>query len=297
MINQFITELIQLPVNNSQQQETWPNLIIIGAMKCGTTSLHHYLNLHPEIQMAKSKELNFFVEEINWTKGVKWYKSHFDSSAKIRGESSPSYTAYPKWQGIPEKIHSVINDCKLIYIVRDPIERMISHYINRYAEGKEHRTINEALADYESDYFFRSRYFFQLQHYLQYFPLSNILIITLEELEANTQETLEIVLNYLNVQNYIFPAQKLNKLHSSLLKRRKNDIGFFLEGLPIFNLIQRLPLRIRWPIDSVIYYFVSQEIERPQLNEDLRNQLIDQLKEDVYSLRKITGKQFNQWCL
>jgi hypothetical protein len=66
-----------------------PNLVVIGGLKCGTTSLHHYLNLHPEIQMSRPKELNFFVAELNWPLGVEWYESHFRAGAAVRGESSP----------------------------------------------------------------------------------------------------------------------------------------------------------------------------------------------------------------
>src|SRR3712207_4013889 len=62
-----------------------PNLIIIGGLKCGTTSLHHYLNLHPSISMSRPKELNFFVEELNWELGPGWYGSHFDEGAAVRG--------------------------------------------------------------------------------------------------------------------------------------------------------------------------------------------------------------------
>ena len=67
-----------------------PNLIIVGGLKCGTTSIHHYLGLHPEIQMSKPKELNFFVEEMNWDLGLDWYASRFDDRFKVRGESSPA---------------------------------------------------------------------------------------------------------------------------------------------------------------------------------------------------------------
>ena len=51
-----------------------PNLLIIGAQKCGTSGLHYYLGLHPEVSMSKPKELNFFIEERNWPRGVEWYK-------------------------------------------------------------------------------------------------------------------------------------------------------------------------------------------------------------------------------
>src|SRR5271156_4215840 len=62
-----------------------PSLVIIGGLKCGTTSIHHYLGLHPEIQMSKPKELNFFVEELNWDLGLDWYASRFDDRFGVRG--------------------------------------------------------------------------------------------------------------------------------------------------------------------------------------------------------------------
>ena len=77
-----------------------PNLIIIGGLKCGTTSIHHYLGLHPEIQMSKPKELNFFVEELNWDLGLDWYASRFDDRFGVRGESSPHYTNLPRFGGV-----------------------------------------------------------------------------------------------------------------------------------------------------------------------------------------------------
>jgi hypothetical protein len=70
-----------------------PNLIIIGAMKCATTSLHYYLNLHPEILMSEEKQLDFFISELNWNKGIEWYESNFTDKAKIYGETSPIFLA------------------------------------------------------------------------------------------------------------------------------------------------------------------------------------------------------------
>src|ERR1700761_6059402 len=100
-----------------------PNLIIIGGLKCGTTSIHHYLGLHPGIQMSKPKELNFFVEELNWDLGLDWYASRFDSAFKVRGESSPHYTNLPRFRGVPERIKEHVgDDVRLLYMVRDPIK-------------------------------------------------------------------------------------------------------------------------------------------------------------------------------
>ena len=107
-----------------------PNLIVIGAAKCGTTSLHEYLDLHPEVAMSREKELDFFVEEKHWGRGVEWYAAQFED-APVRGESSPSYTAYPRYRGVPERIRRVVPDAKLVYLVRDPVERIVSHFVHR----------------------------------------------------------------------------------------------------------------------------------------------------------------------
>src|SRR4029077_9765606 len=91
-----------------------PNLIIIGGLKCGTTSIHHYLGLHPEIQMSKPKELNFFVSELNWDLGLHWYASRFDSAFQVRGESSPPYTNLPRFQGAAARIREHCPDARLL---------------------------------------------------------------------------------------------------------------------------------------------------------------------------------------
>jgi hypothetical protein len=83
-----------------------PNLIVIGAQKCGTTSLHYYLSLHPEIAMSRTKELHFFSRR--WRRGLRWYERQFRDPAPIRGESSPSYAFYPVWRDVPERMAEVV---------------------------------------------------------------------------------------------------------------------------------------------------------------------------------------------
>src|ERR687895_1673032 len=129
-----------------------PNLIIIGGLKCGTTSIHHYLGLHPEIQMSKPKELNFFVHELNWDLGLPWYRGRFDSRFPVRGESSPHYTNQPRYTGVPERIHDTVPDAKLIYMVRDPISRILSHWRHSIGAGYETRPMAEVLTRGDQTY-------------------------------------------------------------------------------------------------------------------------------------------------
>ncbi len=121
-----------------------PNLIIIGGLKCGTTSIHHYLGLHPEIQMSKPKELNFFVEELNWDLGLDWYASRFDSRfAVARRVLPPLHQPAPLPGGRRARIHEHCPDARLIYMVRDPIKRILSHWVHASGAGYETREMVE----------------------------------------------------------------------------------------------------------------------------------------------------------
>ncbi len=167
-----------------------PNLIIIGGLKCGTTSIHHYLGLHPEINMSKPKELNFFVSELNWDLGLDWYRGRFDGRFRVRGESSPHYTNLPYFEGVPQRIHEHIPDARLIYMVRDPISRILSHWCHAVGAGYEMRPMEEALARPDQTYVTRSRYWMQLQPYLELFDRSQIEIIAQEELQSDRNGTM-----------------------------------------------------------------------------------------------------------
>ncbi len=289
----MIEHLASKPISS----ETLPNLVIIGAMKSGTTSLHHYLNHHPQIYLSNPKELHFFIQEKNWQKGLEWYRSHFNSDAPIRGETSPSYSAYPKWKGVPQRMYSVIPNAKLIYILRDPIERMISHYLNRYAASVEDRDINDALADFNQDYVIRSHYYFQLQQYLQYYSSNNILIITTEELDHFPQKTLKTVFQFLGVSDQVDSINYQEKLHKSTDKRRKTKIGKYVIRPSVVKGINLIPSPVKDYADKFLYFLCTQPIEKPTLNQDLRQRLIEHLKPDIDSLRQYTNRSFSEWSV
>ena len=112
-----------------------PNLFIIGAMKSGTTTLHEYLDSHPQIAMSRIKEPGFFVEELTLRQGEDWYLSLFeqDDRFRYRGESSTHYTKLPVFRGVAERLSRFNPEARLIYIMRNPIERLVSHYWHNIA--------------------------------------------------------------------------------------------------------------------------------------------------------------------
>ena len=82
--------------------------------------MHYYLGLHPEISMTREKELNFFTSPKNIQRGLDWYHKQFRGTANVYGESSPSYTNHPWAAGVPQRMHAVVPEAKLIFLVGDP---------------------------------------------------------------------------------------------------------------------------------------------------------------------------------
>jgi len=142
------------------------------------------------------------------------------------------YANYPFSGGVPERMYSVVPEAKLIYSLRDPIDRIISHYVHNYAVGRENRTIEDALSNLDSNpYVCNSEYYMQLEQYLNYFPKTNILIITAEDLHSHRRKTLQKVFRFLEVDDNFYSPKFLDVKHRSIEKGRKNRIGLILKWL------------------------------------------------------------------
>lgn len=274
-----------------------PNLITIGATKSGTTSLHDYLDLHPQISMSEIKELDFFILEKNWPKGIEWYESNFafTGETKIVGESSPNYSACHMFSGVPERMYSVLPDVKLIYILRDPVDRIVSHYAHNYRRRIEHRAIFEVLTGLENNpYVLWSKYYKQLEQYLVYFSQSAILILTLDELSQHRHRTLQKVFRFLGVDDSFYSQEFSRISYSSSSKRRTNRVGTLLSRIPGENKFKSL---LPIPLARAYRAISSSSVTKPVLDPELKQALIDVLKDDINRLREYTGNDFEAWCL
>ena len=160
-----------------------PTFIVIGAGKAGTTSLWAYLQEHPQVFMSARKELDFFTTEHNWHRGLEWYESHFADAgtAKAHGEVSGNYTNWPDYVGVPERMASVVPGARLVYVVRHPIDRMVSGYRYLRARGLEARPMAQAFRE-RPMYTNASSYATQIEQFLEHFPRDQLLVIVSEHL-------------------------------------------------------------------------------------------------------------------
>ena len=190
-----------------------PNLFIVGSMKCATSSLATYLNQHPDVFMAmRPKEPSFFVdrdqlrevypamERLGFWRGEEYYLKLFESagSAKVVGEASANYARLPRVTGVAERIASFNPDSRIIYLMRDPIERTISHYwymVVNYGEG---RGILDAIRA-DGDYRDTSYYAMQIRSYLDIFGADRVKALTTEALRNDAETVLRDLFQWLGV--------------------------------------------------------------------------------------------------
>ena len=197
---------------NDTAEASRPNLFLIGAMKSGTTTLHMLLAEHPDIFMCEPKEPCYFLDpdllRRYWPE--MWKRRYWESEASylhlfdtadhesVIGESSTDYSKLPRFQGVAEKIHAFNPQAKFIYIMRDPVERTLSHYWHMATHRAERRGMVEALSD-DRHYTDVSYYSMQLQPYIAAFGRDQILALTFEELKVDPLQTVQKVFSWLGV--------------------------------------------------------------------------------------------------
>ncbi|MGB0713626.1 MAG: sulfotransferase domain-containing protein [Gammaproteobacteria bacterium] len=171
-------------------------LLIIGAMKCGTTSLFDYLSGHPRICPARVKEPEYFSRQQGHGATIAHYDELWDFDPDQHSwamEASTGYTKFPVEQGIPERIHAQGMRPRMIYLVRDPFARIESHYNFMLPQaGWDLPITHENLIN-------TSRYHLQLTRFLDYFPLRDLLVLDFADLRDRPAELLARVYGFLDI--------------------------------------------------------------------------------------------------
>ena len=195
-----------------------PGFLILGAQKAGTSSLFSYLDQHPDITMARAKEVHYF--DLNYGKGENWYRSFFPMRGNtLSGEASPYYLFHPH---VPERIKRDLPEAKLIVLLRNPTERALSQYFHAVRRDGETLDIKTALEseetrigpelekmvndpDFQSElvqlrsYKQRGLYLEQLERYWKRFPKEQMLVLCSETFFSQPEEVLKQVYRFLEL--------------------------------------------------------------------------------------------------
>jgi len=177
-----------------------PHFIIIGAMKCATTTLHEQLAQQSGFFMtSKIEEPSFFSDDRNYARGIAWYHALFTArdTAQLCGESSTNYTKLPEFPLTIERMRKYLPHVKLIYIMRHPVDRLISHYIHDWSERRIDEPIGSAIHSH-AEMINYGKYAMQLKPYLDTYGPSRVLPIFFESLVLNPEKELSRVFKFLD---------------------------------------------------------------------------------------------------
>ena len=264
-------------------REWLPTFLIVGAPKAGTTSLHEYLAVHPEIAMSSEKEPMCF-EPPHWQERLAEYPALFGRPAKVRGESSTAYSAYPWAPEIPDRVRSVAPRMKILYLVRDPIPRTLSHFAQNVWDRKPVRPWDELMDDLEGEMnmpVWCSRYATQLARWTERF--SDVLVLDQRDLRDRRADTLRRVFAFLGV-DAAFSSPAWSAEHNTATDHRRPR--------PI---ARRLPARLAdWrPVRRLVW----ERVPVPEPRPDQLRRLEALLAPEAARLREMTGLALDHWSI
>lgn len=205
-----------------------PTFIVVGSVKCGTTSLHYYLSQHPQVCVSRPKELDFFIGEESlsrpddssgsWRRGPAWYERHFDPSKSVRGEVSPRYVGGSCRSQVFARMSSIVPNAKIILLVREPMDRLRSHYVMaRHSLQTSAKTLTEYVTDPRSSQAITwSDYGSQIACILDHFPLSSLHVVESTALEHDRHRTLSELFGFIGAD----PGFRCRAFEERLFDRR-----------------------------------------------------------------------------
>ena len=201
------------------------DFLIIGAQKAGTTTLYRDLETHPRIAFSFHKEPHCLCSDrVLTARGRREYMSFFDrvEGDQICGEASTGYTKIPERTGAPARAKAVLpGDVRLLYILRDPVDRAVSHHHHVFGDGLMPASFDEALVADERLIAF-GRYAMQADAWLAHYPAERLRLIVFEEYVRRRRETIEQVQSFLGVEprpDLVDPDSRHNAAEQRLAMR------------------------------------------------------------------------------
>jgi len=280
------------------------DFIIIGAMKSGTTTLHNLLSLDNRISLPVNKEAPFFTLQNEIDCGYeafisKYYKSHF---GKIIGKITPHYMMYTKLAS--KNIHLLSPDTKIIAILRDPIERLVSHYSMCVGLGLETRNINKAIQDCldnslhndievtpTNSYISCSEYGAILAQFNTLLKQENILVLNFNQLLNEQELVVKQIYEHIGLTYYTLSNKAPNSLKRGgkgvNLKKLIYRLGIAFRSLIILFLSEKTRLALRFKFIELKIEAYAPNYRITDIDSKLIFQLKQQFKKDGELLLKI----------
>ncbi|OZV69243.1 sulfotransferase family protein [Winogradskyella aurantia] len=282
-----------------------PNVLIIGSAKCGTTTLAQVLDEHPDCCLSKPKEVRFFDLDKNYQKGELWYSQHFahHTNEKVIIDATPNYAAMPNNRSA-ERIYNFNPEMKLVYIVRNPIARLVSswkmhlHHRNHFL----HKPAKKGFESYVSylkshtTHWCHYKYGYQLNHYKKFFPTENIHVMFLEDLINNEDLEFNKLYAFLGIAK---PEQiEVKASNTAEDKRTLTPFFRFVYDNKLDGVIKKIvPEATRNRLKKNIKIHEKMTYPEPLISENLQIEFINYVNKDITLFLNEYGKTEDFWQL
>jgi hypothetical protein len=292
-----------------------PNFLIIGSAKCGTTALASILDNHPDCCMSRPKEVSFFQDTIdfqpnpNYGKGLDWYRtafSHYNGEGLV-GEATPSYSDRSRSPLTAKRIFDFNPQMKLIYMVRDPLQRQVSAWKMQWVFGmggpSHRREANWALEGFdhwlerqrESRQWDVSRYAYQLAAYQELFPASQIHVMVLEDWKTRQNDEILSAMEFLGLDKdaiSLAGTEHANRSADRYIQRP------FIKKIRSIALVRAMINRIPKSVRKIAHEKISiSNKQPPRVDEDtaIVREFIDYVSEDGRNFLQGIGRSSDIW--
>lgn len=245
-----------------------PDFIVIGAMKCGTSTLAAQLAAQDGVFMTTPKEPNFFSNDEIYENGVEWYKALFETAPEktLKGEASTHYTKLPTYPDTLARMQDVLPAPKLIYLIRNPMERAVSHFIHEWSEGRLGADLDTALSTSPEirDYGCYGR---QIIPFLDAYGKDRVLLSSLEQLKADPDTEFKRITAFLGVPGNAVWSHEMPRQNVSAERIRSNPVMDWMIQNPTAQALRRtlVPKSVRTRIRQKMTMQ-----DRPEIPESLK---------------------------
>ncbi len=302
-----------------------PTFLIIGAGKSGTTSLHKYLNQHPEVFMCPVKETNFFELEgerilvngkedpqafkyypqsvTSWDKYVKLFEQA--TKAKAIGETSPMYL-YGKRS--PEKIRHYLPNAKLVVILREPTSRLYSRYLHLARDGRLPTPNFEDALDKKQEIWWTRNdlvqegfYYKHLSRYFETFPKEQIKVFLYEDLQKEPGRIMKELFQYIGVDDTFVPNMEVTYNLSGKPKNSLINMLIGADGVLIRSAKAVMPgvvkkLKNSMASQKMVENLRKKNLERPPVSPQIKKRFYSEVyAEDIDKLEKLINRDLSKW--
>lgn len=264
-----------------------PDLLVVGAMKCGTTTLHADLSQHPHVEVAEKELGGLHRYDVTTVAGRQLYLAQWQRRDSFRVDVAATYAMFPDVPDVPERAASVAPDARILYLVREPVSRILSHHHHDLSGGTTWRSVDEAVRQ-DPRFLAYSRYWTQLEQWRAFYPDAQIKVVRFEDYVAGRRRTVMSVLDWLGLPP--MPGGDFESVHNVGTEGRvaRGGVRRFTHSTMYRTLLRPLvPNLLRSGLRTAL---TTQKAERPEPPATSTVvDLVEALRGEVTSLADYTG--------